>query len=367
MKDTLKLGFKLAIFTAVSCTVLAVVNSFTAPVIAIHSTEKANAALSVVFKDADTYTAVEDITKGNKDVDSLTEYLDESLVSLDALYLAYKNDTVVGAIAQVDGPTYDHSTIMVGIDMNRTLTGLSILDTTDSPGFGQKALEPAFYEQFAGINASKQLVNGEDFDGISGATISSSGYADLINFAVYIAGGYLTDNYNGLAASTTSSTTNTAKPAKKTTTEELSITPEDAILDIFGNDITTKKIENLPVLESSNATIKQGFEIYSGDTLSAVAFEMSGKLFAGEGIVTVAIGTDGVIKGIRINETHDTPNYGLKTLDESFWGQFTGKSANGKLSISDDIDAISGATISSKAVTELVNAAATAYTLYSEN
>jgi electron transport complex protein RnfG len=360
MKDTFKLGFKLAIFTAISCTVLSVVNSFTAPVIEAHATEKANAALSVVFKDADKFTPVDNVTKGNKDVDGLTKYMKESLVTLDALYIAYKGDEVVGAVTQVDGPTYDHSTIMVGIDMNRTLTGISILETTDSPGYGQKALNPAFYEQFAGIDASKTLVNDQDFDGISGATISSRGYADLLNFAVYIAAGYLADNYNGLSGSSDA-------PVVKKSTEDLLITVEDAISDIFGTDVTTKKIETLPVIQNSNTTIEQGFEIYNGDTLSAVAFEMSGKLFAGQGIITVAIGTDGIIKGIRINETHDTPNYGLKALEESFWSQYTGKSANGKLSLSDDIDAISGATITSKAITDLVNSAATAYTLYSED
>ncbi|HZK19759.1 MAG TPA: FMN-binding protein [Treponemataceae bacterium] len=195
MKQTLKLGITLAAFAAISCTILAVVNNVTSPIIKKHALEKANTALTKIFPTADSFVAVEDISAGgNNEID---EYLENNVARLDSLHIAFQGDTVIGAVVQANGPTYTHTKIMVGINKNLILTGITILETSDTPGYGLLAKEPAFYKQFSNKDVSSPLVLGQNFDGISGATITSKGYENVINFSIFIGAQYLANNYGG--------------------------------------------------------------------------------------------------------------------------------------------------------------------------
>lgn len=72
------------------------------------------------------------------------------------------------------------------------------------------------------------------------------------------------------------------------------------------------------------------------------------------GAIEVLTGiSEGKITGIDILSHSETPGLGAKTANPDFTEQFSGKS--GTLTLKDDIDAISGATISSTAVTNAVN------------
>ena len=75
--------------------------------------------------------------------------------------------------------------------MDKVVTGVNFLSITDTPGFGQKAAEPNFYGQFAGKDAAGSFVPGTDFDGISGATITTNGVANIITEATKIGLEYL--------------------------------------------------------------------------------------------------------------------------------------------------------------------------------
>ena len=76
-----------------------------------------------------------------------------------------------------------------------------------------------------------------------------------------------------------------------------------------------------------------------------------------DGNVTLSIGvsTDGKINGISFTELHETPGKGMLCGEPSFMDQFAGKEAS-KLTLGEDIDGITGVTITSKAVTNAVNA-----------
>lgn len=80
------------------------------------------------------------------------------------------------------------------------------------------------------------------------------------------------------------------------------------------------------------------------------------------GDITVIVGIkDGKVEGVSITDMDETPGLGARASENSFISQYTGKS--GKLAVSKDggeIEAISGATITSRAVTEAVNKALTA-------
>ena len=86
----------------------------------------------------------------------------------------------------------------------------------------------------------------------------------------------------------------------------------------------------------------------------------SAKGYGGPITVMVAFSPEGVIDQIKITQQTETQGLGSKIVtDPNFQSSFSGLPAE-PLQIT-DIDAVSGATISSKAVTTAVNAAITAY------
>ncbi len=177
-----RLGLILAIYAVAACTVLAIVNNITAPVIAANQQRKANEAMRAVFAEADDFADPATNLCGTSTSGSST---------IDNIKLAKAGGKVIGAVVQITGPTYDHSTIMVGMDINGTITGMQYLENTDTPGFGQKGSDPTFklasgqtfYGQFAGKKAADGFVAGSTFDAISGATITSNGIAALMTDA----------------------------------------------------------------------------------------------------------------------------------------------------------------------------------------
>ena len=89
------------------------------------------------------------------------------------------------------------------------------------------------------------------------------------------------------------------------------------------------------------------------------AFSVDAKGFGGTVGLTVGV-SDGAITGVRIGSHSETPGLGAKAADEAFYGQFAGKS--GELTVTktgavtdQEINAITAATITSKAVTGAVN------------
>lgn len=84
--------------------------------------------------------------------------------------------------------------------------------------------------------------------------------------------------------------------------------------------------------------------------------------FGGEIQVTVGITTDGEISGVSILSINETAGLGMKATEPEFYEQYQGKqteqfyvSKDG--GIGEPIDALSGATITSRAVTGAVNTA----------
>ncbi len=84
--------------------------------------------------------------------------------------------------------------------------------------------------------------------------------------------------------------------------------------------------------------------------------------FGGSIQVTVGITGDGTVNGVSILSINETAGLGMKAAEVSFYGQYEGKQAE-KFVVSKDggdgepIDALSGATITSRSVTGAVNAA----------
>ena len=81
--------------------------------------------------------------------------------------------------------------------------------------------------------------------------------------------------------------------------------------------------------------------------------------YGGQVPAAVAFSTDGTILQVIMMSNEETPGLGQKVTDEDFSGQFAGREAQ-PLTI-DQVDAVSGATISSKAAVTAIDLAVEAY------
>lgn len=122
--------------------------------------------------------------------------------------------------------------------------------------------------------------------------------------------------------------------------------------EILGLGYGTVSIES--VLEGRDA---------SGTTIGYVINSMSNNSYGGAVKLSIGFDLDGTITGVGIREISDTPGLGLKAKEAGYRDQFIGKNAE-SLTVTksgaaadNEIDAISGATITSNATTNAVNAA----------
>jgi electron transport complex protein RnfG len=96
--------------------------------------------------------------------------------------------------------------------------------------------------------------------------------------------------------------------------------------------------------------------VYEAENGYVVEVTPSG--FGGTIDMVVGIGTDGTVTGVSIISMSETSGLGANASKDSFRSQYVGKS--GELAVSKDggeIDALTGATITSRAVTSGVNTA----------
>lgn len=94
------------------------------------------------------------------------------------------------------------------------------------------------------------------------------------------------------------------------------------------------------------------FEIISGEEVVGAAVKISPRGYGGPVVVAVGFDLEGNIVGVKVlDASKETAGIGNKVMtDEIFLGQFAGKKVSDPLEVKKDVDAISGATISSKAV-----------------
>lgn len=102
----------------------------------------------------------------------------------------------------------------------------------------------------------------------------------------------------------------------------------------------------------------------SGEVLGYV-FQTSAKGYGGDISVMVGVNTDGTVAGVSILSISETAGLGMNAKNESFLNQFLGKSGTigvQKNGSSDaEIQALTGATITSKAMASAVNQALALY------
>jgi len=106
------------------------------------------------------------------------------------IFPAKKGGKLIGLAYASEGHGYHGAIeVMVGVDMNGTITGVSIMRHSETPGLGARIVELGFRKQFQGMKLSDDLnlsTQGGKIDAISGATHSSQGVVSAVRKALEI-------------------------------------------------------------------------------------------------------------------------------------------------------------------------------------
>lgn len=104
--------------------------------------------------------------------------------------------------------------------------------------------------------------------------------------------------------------------------------------------------------------------IYTADNGAGVVITSTAKGYGGTMTVMTAFTPDGTIRQLKVTENKETKGIGSNVASSaSYWEKYAGLSAEKALVLKTDVDAYSGATISSKALNAAVNSAIEAYNM----
>ena len=126
------------------------------------------------------------------------------------------------------------------------------------------------------------------------------------------------------------------------------------------------RAEVLPEADSfspvEGITVEGVSAVYTADNGAGAAITASAKGYGGDVVIMVGIGPDGTITSIEVTEQGETKGIGSNVVSNpEYLAQYDGLSAAQSLVLDQDVDALSGATVSSTAVIDAVNAAIAAY------
>lgn len=184
----LKLTLTLLITCVIVAGVLGYVNSITKDKITAFNKEKTVQALSAVFKKANSpkFTPIKVTGK----MDSAAE---KYKATLEEIYSVKAGGKSAGyAVKIVASGSQGDIEMVVGVDSDKTVTGISIVSNSETSGIGSKVMgnQPlangtGVFNQFIGkSHKNGDLTVGKNVDAISGATVSSKGVTKGVNGAL---------------------------------------------------------------------------------------------------------------------------------------------------------------------------------------
>lgn len=125
---------------------------------------------------------------------------------------------------------------------------------------------------------------------------------------------------------------------------------ERAVSEIFSSMTAMEAVDG-DWLDGVNTV----YAIYENDAWIGYAVDLNSRGFGGDINMMVGLGADGTVSGVRVISHSETPGLGSKATVQAYLQNYIG--VGERLAIKEDIDAVSGATISSKAVLAGVNLA----------
>jgi len=164
MKDAFKRVFILFIICTFAAGSLAYVYSITKPKIDQYVIDDLKNSLQKVMPEGTKFDEVTPLVK----------------------WIVFKGESQIGTISKINPLGYGGPIqIIYGLDNEKKIIKVLILDQTETPGLGTKITESKFLDQFAGKNVNEVVLNKDDqingkIDAVTAATISSRAVTNAI-------------------------------------------------------------------------------------------------------------------------------------------------------------------------------------------
>lgn len=146
--------------------------------------------------------------------------------------------------------------------------------------------------------------------------------------------------------------------------EELNIKANnEARMEVLPQAKDFKEVSADDYKDANPATVSEVYEAVDGSNTVGYTIKVNPSGYGGNVEVTVGISSEGKITGVKIGNNSETPGLGAKAQEPEFYEQYNDKDATALEVVKsgsageNQIKAISGATITSNAVTNGVNEA----------
>lgn len=179
MKDIVKLGLILLGFGVMSALLLGLTYQVTLEPITQSRALEDQQNQQMVAPEAEEFVALDE---------AVLEKVRENNPGILAIAEAMKGSDKVGYVVKSQtngfgGPME----VTVGVDPAGQITGIRLGNHTETPGLGDNATKPEFYDQFpgkdlmSGIGVNKGEPGANEIQAITGATVTSRAVADAVN------------------------------------------------------------------------------------------------------------------------------------------------------------------------------------------
>ena len=185
-KFILKVAGTLTVIALVVAALLGVVNNVTKDKIAEQDAENTRIAMSAVAPEGSEFGDKMDIS------DAVAAAASAQGGKIVEMYPMTNGGADAGYVVKVSASGSQGTiTMMVGVDANKAITGISVISHSETSGIGTKVVgnepnsagEPVL-DQFIGMSGSGSLVGGKNVIAVSGATVSTKGITMGANAAL---------------------------------------------------------------------------------------------------------------------------------------------------------------------------------------
>lgn len=188
-KFILKVAGTLTVISLVVAALLGFVNSITAAKIAEIDAENTRIAMSAVAPEGSEFGDKIEVTD-----DMVAAAATQSGKILE-LYPVTNGGAEAGYVMKISASGSQGTIVMmVGVDANKAITGISVVSHAETSGIGTKVVENKpnsagvpVLDQFVGLSGAGSLAVGSNITAISGATVSTKGITMGANAALAVA------------------------------------------------------------------------------------------------------------------------------------------------------------------------------------
>lgn len=172
MNHPLKLGGILFLITAICVGILGAVNQITKPIIETNEIRSEEEAMKKLIINAESFVTLDDVQDEN----------------VKKVCVAKNGDEIVGYVLRMEPNGYGGAIkMLIGINCEGKVEGLSILEHSETPGFGANATKDSFKNQFVDrstpLSVTKSAPGENEIQAITGATITSTAVTNAVNAA----------------------------------------------------------------------------------------------------------------------------------------------------------------------------------------